>query len=146
MIQSAYRPFHSTETSVICVVNNVIKVLEYTRVGALIILDLSAAFDTVNARILKDVMQRQFGVRSNAVNWLFDFLKGRTQIFETGECESAVMTLKYEVLQGLFLGPKQFIARSSQACCRSPNCCITCLLMICKGCCVAQQPTFLGLY
>ena len=44
---SLYRPFHSTETAVICVMNDMIKAIDQGHVGALMLLDLSAAFDLV---------------------------------------------------------------------------------------------------
>ena len=48
VFQSAYRPFHSTETAIICVMNGMLKTMDQGHVGALILLDLSAALDTVN--------------------------------------------------------------------------------------------------
>ena len=46
VFQSAYRPFLSTETAVICVMNDMIKAIDQGHVGALMLLDLSAAFDS----------------------------------------------------------------------------------------------------
>ena len=80
VFQSAYRQFHSTETAVIWVANNMIKALDQGHVGALMLLDLSAAFDTVDPTIMKDVMQRRVGVCGGALDWLVDFLKDRTQV------------------------------------------------------------------
>ena len=105
----AYRPFHSTETAVICVVNNMLKAMDRGQVGALMLLDLSAAFDTVDHQILTDVMQRRFGVCGNALDWLVDFLNDRTQIVCACGRESAISKLKYGVPQGSVNGPKRFI-------------------------------------
>jgi Reverse transcriptase (RNA-dependent DNA polymerase) len=107
VFQSAYRSFQSTETAVICVINSRIKALGHGPVGALMMLDLSAAFDTVDPPILNAVMQRWVGVRGNALNWLVDFLMARTQV--AGGCESAIMTLKYGVPQSSVLGTTWFI-------------------------------------
>jgi len=46
------------------------------------LLDLSAAFDSVDHTILNDVMQRHFSVSGQALGWLADFLKDRTQAAE----------------------------------------------------------------
>jgi len=112
LFQSAYRPFHSTETAVICVVNSMLKVMDQGHVGALMLLDLSAAFDTVDHRILNDVMRRRFGVCGSALDWLADFLKDRTQIVRAGGGESSVSKLKFGVPQGSVNGPKRFIEYS----------------------------------
>ena len=71
--------------------------MDQGHVGALMLLDLSAAFDTVDHRILDDVMQRRFGVSGSALDWLADFLKDRTQIVRVGGSESTALTLKYGV-------------------------------------------------
>jgi len=46
--QYAYRPFHSTETAVFIVHNNLVRAVDDCRVSELVLLDLSAAFDTVD--------------------------------------------------------------------------------------------------
>jgi hypothetical protein len=57
VFQLSYRPFHSTETAVICVVDSMLKAMDQGHVGALMLLDLSVAFDTVDHQILHDVMR-----------------------------------------------------------------------------------------
>jgi hypothetical protein len=75
VFQSSYRPFHSTETAAICVVDSMLKARDQGHVGAFTLLDFSAAFDTVDHQILDDVMRRRFGVCRSALDWLDDFLK-----------------------------------------------------------------------
>ena len=118
VFQSAYRPFHSTETAVICVVNNMLKAMDQGHVGALMLLDLSAAFDTVDHQILNDVMRRRFGVCGSALDWLADFLNDRTQIIRMGGRESAISKLKYGVPQGSVTGPKRFIEYAEDVTCQ----------------------------
>ena len=50
--QSAYHPFHSTETALLKVKSDVISALEKQEVACLVLLDLSMAFDTINQDIL----------------------------------------------------------------------------------------------
>ena len=79
VFQSAYRPFHSTETAIACILKDMIGAVDQGHVGALMLLDLSAAFDTVDHQILIEVLQRRFGVSGKALDWLDDYLSGRCQ-------------------------------------------------------------------
>ena len=60
--QSAYRPYHSTETAIVRVLNDMIMAVDKGYIGCLMLLDLSAAFDTVDHDVLMDVLRRRFGV------------------------------------------------------------------------------------
>jgi len=61
--QSAYRQFHSTETAVTRVYNDQLQAADGGQVSALCLLDLSAAFDTVDHKLLTLRLERQFGLR-----------------------------------------------------------------------------------
>ena len=50
--QSAYRRNHSTETALMGLYNDMIRVIDSGQVGALVLLDMSAAFDTVDHQIM----------------------------------------------------------------------------------------------
>ena len=62
VFQSAYRPRHSTETALARIMNDMILVVDDGRVGALTLLDLSAAFDTVDHSVLTNVMRKRDSV------------------------------------------------------------------------------------
>jgi len=55
-LQSAYHPNHSTETAVTCILNDMISAIDQDHIGILMLLDLSAAFDTIDHQILADVL------------------------------------------------------------------------------------------
>ena len=51
-MQSAYRPGHSTETALLHAHNNILVAVDEQKAVALVLLDLSAAFDTINHNIM----------------------------------------------------------------------------------------------
>ena len=60
-MQSAYRKHHSTETAIIRVYNDILHAIDGHQDVILVLLDLSAAFDTIDHQILIDRMHKQFG-------------------------------------------------------------------------------------
>ena len=65
-LQSSYRQFHSTETALIKVMNDILLNMNSQHVTMLILLDLSAAFDTVDHRILLQRLSDEVGIRGTA--------------------------------------------------------------------------------
>ena len=59
--QSAYRKFHSTETALLKIHNDILSSMDDCRVTALTLLDLSAAFDTADHTILLKRRQLVWG-------------------------------------------------------------------------------------
>ena len=60
--QSAYGENYSCETTLIKIVDDILWSMENGEVTALMALDLSAAFDTVDHEILLKVLQKRFGI------------------------------------------------------------------------------------
>jgi Reverse transcriptase (RNA-dependent DNA polymerase) len=108
--QSAYREHHSTETALVRIHNDIVTAIDHGDVCALVLLDLSAAFDTVDHSILLDVLQTRFGVVDNSLTWIDSYLSDRTQQVCIGQDRSKIFPMPYGVPQGSVLGPKQFIA------------------------------------
>ena len=61
--QSAYHQCHSTETAVIKVYNDLLLAADEGDVSVLCLLDLTAAFDTVDYDLLMSRLEHQFGLR-----------------------------------------------------------------------------------
>ena len=77
--QSAYRKCHSTETALLKVQNNILMNLNTQRITLLVLLDLSAAFDTVDHGVLLNHLSTSFGVRGSALQWFTSYLLNRSQ-------------------------------------------------------------------
>jgi len=80
--QSAYRKGHSTETALLEVLGGVFTAADDKKVTVLIGLDLSAAFDTVDHRLLLDRLRLEFGVTEIPLRWLQSYLEGQTQFIK----------------------------------------------------------------
>ena len=67
--QSAYHKNHSCETSLLKVMNTLLWNMENDMVTVLVAIDLSAAFDTVDHDILLNVVEKEYGITGNVLNW-----------------------------------------------------------------------------
>ena len=123
--QSAYRANHSTETALLKVKANLLDAMDGKEVVCLILLDLSAAFNTVSHDILLNHLHYQFGKTDTALAWVRDYLSNRTQRVSVEvdgkKAESHKVLLKHGVPQGSILGPLLFtlyISPIGDICCQ----------------------------
>ena len=107
--QSAYRPRHSTETAVLKVVSDLLAASERGQVSLLALLDLSAAFDTVDHSILLDRLQSAFGINGTVLNWMKSFVSDRCQSVRFDGGSSTETGVVCGVPQGSVLGPILFL-------------------------------------
>uniref|UniRef100_A0A671US71 Reverse transcriptase domain-containing protein n=1 Tax=Sparus aurata TaxID=8175 RepID=A0A671US71_SPAAU len=103
--QSAFRACHSTETALTKVVNDILLTLDSNSTSVLMLLDLSAAFDTIDHGILSDRLESQFGISGLALAWLKSYLSERTQCVSYNGTSSIFTAVKYGVPQRSVLGP-----------------------------------------
>ena len=82
--QSAYRQNQSTENALLKVKNDLLLNMDKGHVTLLVMLDLSAAFDTVDHGILLQRLQSKLGLRGTALLWFKSYLAGRTQVSING--------------------------------------------------------------
>ena len=108
-LQSAYRTGHSTETALLKIINDLLSALDNGQVSLLSLLDLSAAFDTIDHSTLLNRLQHTFGISSHALAWFHSYLSGRTQIVSVSGFSSRSAVLNYGVPQGSVLGPILFV-------------------------------------
>ena len=76
---SAYRKSHSTETALVKIVHDILLDMNRQHVSLLVLLDLSAAFDTVDHIILLRRLETSFGVTGDALKWIASYLSARSQ-------------------------------------------------------------------
>ena len=76
--QSAYRKYHSTETALLKLFNDLLVATDRGHVSGLCLLDLTAAFDIVDHDLLLSRLDRTFGVRGQVRAWFKSYLTGRT--------------------------------------------------------------------
>ena len=107
-MQSAYKSGHSTETALLKVQNDILMAMDNQKVTALLLLDLSAAFDTVNHTILLNRLQKRVGITGGALRWFQSYLENRKQSVRINNVNSEPVDLKYGVPQGSVLGPVLF--------------------------------------
>ena len=112
--QSGYKKKHSCETGMFKMVGDVQQMTAKRNHVALLLLDLSSAFDVLNHDILINRLQVHFGIEGDALTWLTTYLKGRTFSVCIQGCHGKKTVLLFGVPQGSLLGPLLFILYSKQ--------------------------------
>jgi len=107
-LQSGFRPGHSTETAILRVLSDILQAVDRGDSAALILLYLSAAFDTADHSILLQHLQTTFGVHDATHRWFHSYLSSRYQ-YVRSVIRSSVIELICGVPQGSVLGPILFV-------------------------------------
>ena len=106
--QSAYKAGHSTETAFLYIKNEVHLSLSRGETTALVLLHLSAAFDTIDYSTPLSCLRNWFGVGGSVLKWFTSYLSDRYQSIKIGFTLSDVCKLLFGIPQGSVLGPLLF--------------------------------------
>ncbi len=109
MFQSGFRKLHSTETALLQVYNDILMSTDAGNAVALILLDLSSAFDMVDHNLLLSRLKNCVGLRGTVLNWFQSFLTNRKFSVCTGQYTSSSAPLTCGVPQGSILAPTLFM-------------------------------------
>ena len=107
-LQSSYRKFHSTETALTCVHDDILRAIDENKSVLLIMLDLSAAFDTVDHDVLLERLKSGLGICGTALNWFKSYLSSRSQSVLINGTQLKPTSLVCGIPQGSVLGPILF--------------------------------------
>ena len=77
-LQSAYRKFHSTETALLKLTNDIMDAIDSGKVKILAALDMSAAFDTLDHTTLLHRLEHTFGLSGTVHTWIHSYLTNRS--------------------------------------------------------------------
>ena len=99
-----FRKNHSTATALLEMYSSWVEAFEENKVTAVVMLDMSAAFDLVDKEILIEKL-KLYGLDDNSSSWMESYMSCRSQqVFLDGEL-SDTLPVDVGVLQGSILGP-----------------------------------------
>ena len=105
--QSGNKRNHSTETININTTDRILKSMDQKKLTALILIDLSKAFDSIDHSILLRKL-KAVGVSLSALEWFQSFLTDRRQYVRIGSSTSNPLKIMHGVSQGSMLSPLLF--------------------------------------
>ena len=103
--QSTYRRLHSTESALLKIQNDIAALMDSGKAVTVTLLNLSAAFDTVDHDILFNSLRDLFGVDGTVLRWIKSYLANRKQKVKQDNYFSDAFSLPYGVPQGFVLLP-----------------------------------------
>ena len=112
-VQSAYRQGHSTESALMKVIADILDATDHRKVTLMGLLDMSAAFDTVDHEIILWCLKVSYGIDGQALRWLASFLTDRTEVVADAGVNSTLKRLLYSIPQGSVLGHLLFVLYSA---------------------------------
>ena len=107
-VQHGFRQHHSCESQLLLTVHDLVTSLDNSKQIDAVALDFTKAFDKVAHRCLC-VKLDYYGIRGPTLDWIRNFLSGRTQQVIFDGCVSDSLPVFPGVPQGTVLGPLLFL-------------------------------------
>ena len=120
--QSAYCKHHSTETALVYIHDYLISAMGSQKISCLCLLDLSAAFDTIDHDILITSLSSWFGIHGSVLSWFKSYLSSRCFRVKCETDLSSWHTSSCGVPQGSVLGPLLFVMYTTPLSTRISSC------------------------
>ena len=105
--QSGNKRFHSTETALIHATDFILNAIDKKKTTAIVLLDMSKAFDSINHVILLNKLQ-DAGALNSALQWFHSYLSNRSQTVHIHSVLSDTLPMVNGVLQGRYIGTNTF--------------------------------------
>ena len=112
-LQSSYRQHQRTETAWLKDMNDVLLKMNSKHATLMVLLDLSAAFDTVDHNILLEQLRRDVRIRGKVLDRFSSYLLNRSQQVSIDGSLSQKFSLDCGVLQVSCVGPLAFFIYTS---------------------------------
>ena len=106
--QFGYKKNHNVETLMLKLVDDILIAVDRNFGVVMLIVDLSAAFDTVDHQLLIKILRDRYMIGGSALNWIKSFLTDRSQRVKIGNSLSDSLAVLFGVPQGSILGPLLF--------------------------------------
>lgn len=105
--QSGNKSLHSTETLNIFITDTILQAMDQKKLTALVLIDLSKAFDSICHEILLKKLE-DIGASPSATRWFRSYISGRSQYVKIGPSKSTSQVITHGVPQGSILSPLLF--------------------------------------
>ncbi len=106
--QSGFHHLHSTETALLRVFNDLLMQGDAGECSVLVLLDLTAAFDTVDHCILVERLRQYVGISGTTLKWFSPYLSDGSFSVRVHNYSSSTASLSSGVPQGSVFGPAAF--------------------------------------
>ena len=106
--QSACKPNHGTETALLKVKNDILCALDNKKAVYLVLLDVSAAFDTIDFDVLNERLANSLLINGTVRSWIMSYLQGRNSHVSIAGNLSEPQTMNFGLPQRSVVGPGMF--------------------------------------